>query len=246
MLRRVAQTVVIRSYRLAGVRVREREACNVNPSRPTRSAVAAPETACVNPFQLRRFRHLDESAVGGRIVRHLVLPTAPEHADPCAGEDPHGMRMPTASSPGPRVHGGRPGRRVAGVVRERGERSTETLVAGPAKGYAAMLAGLEGHGDHASFCGQVLRRGEAPAVIADLREELRRIEPADAGEGREDRTVRVRGDGLFNRGGEPLDLRDERVEDGDQGPDQLAIRLRLGGSNASRRSTAESLQQHVG
>jgi hypothetical protein len=28
---------------LAGVREREREACNVNPSRPTRSAVAAPE-----------------------------------------------------------------------------------------------------------------------------------------------------------------------------------------------------------
>jgi hypothetical protein len=43
MLRGMVQTVVIRSYSLAGERTREREACNVNPSRPTRSEVAAPE-----------------------------------------------------------------------------------------------------------------------------------------------------------------------------------------------------------
>jgi hypothetical protein len=44
MSRDAEETVVIRSYSLAGERSREREACNVNPSRPTRSEGPPPST----------------------------------------------------------------------------------------------------------------------------------------------------------------------------------------------------------
>jgi hypothetical protein len=55
MLRGMVEAVVIRSYRLAGERARAREACNVNPSRPTRSAVAAPS---IQPPQIKPKKRL--------------------------------------------------------------------------------------------------------------------------------------------------------------------------------------------
>ena len=187
-----------------------------------------------------------ESAVAGRIVWRAILPAAPEHTDPCPREDADGMRMITPSDPGAFIDGGGPGRFVAGVIREDGDGFSEALVARPTKGDASVLARLVGHRDDARFRSQALCRGEAPAVIADLGEDLRRIELAGAGEGREDRSIHVCGDGVLDRSSQPLDLRDEGLEHTHQRTNELAIGLHLGLTHEAHRRAVEALQQLFG
>jgi hypothetical protein len=52
MSREAEETVVIRSYSLAGERGRVREACNVNPSRPTRSEGPPPKQTAAAAIQI--------------------------------------------------------------------------------------------------------------------------------------------------------------------------------------------------
>ena len=129
---------------------------------------------------------LDEScggpALGGvverDVVRTAVLPAAPEHAKPCAGQDADGVGMMAAPPPGRGVDRRRPRRGMARVVGEAGERLPEAFVARPAKGDAAaeaMAVGAEQIGEDQGIawitltaCGGVpgaarLERGSAQA-----------------------------------------------------------------------------------
>src|SRR3989441_235497 len=76
----------------------------------------------------------------------------------------------------------RPGRGMAGVVGETGERLAEAFVARPAKGDAAVLAGFTGDGRDASLGGQLLVGGKTAAVIPELSEDLSGVHPAAARE----------------------------------------------------------------
>ena len=147
----------------------------------------------------------DRPSMTGRIVGGSVLPTTPENADPGAGEDADGVGMVAASIAGVAVDGSGPGIGMTGVVGPGGEGATQALVAGEAAGDAAMLAGGPGDGGDAGFGGELVGRGEAEAVVAELGEDLGGIDGAGPGEGLEERAVRMLGE---EGGDEAVELTD--------------------------------------
>src|SRR5215470_13734321 len=166
-------------------------------------------------------------SVTGDVVRPAVLPAAPEDAHPGAGEDPDGVRVITAAGPGARIDGSGPPRGMARVVGEGGEGLTQALMARPAEGDAAVLARGVGDGCHAAFASEVLRRGEAAAVVAEFSEDLRGIDLTAPGEALEDGPVGVLVQARRDGGGELLDLGDEGGEHRHQGEDEFATGLAL-------------------
>jgi len=75
---------------------------------------------------------------------------------------------------------------VAGVVREAGQGAPQAFVAGVAEGDAAMLAGFEGDRSDSGLGGELLVAGEAGTVIAELGEDLSRVDATGAREGSSD------------------------------------------------------------
>ena len=73
-----------------------------------------------------------------------------------------------------------------------------------------MLAGRASDGGGPGFGGQLFRGGEARAVIAELGEELVRIDLATPRQALDQRAVRMVGQRGRDRRRELLDLRDER------------------------------------
>src|SRR6266545_5586770 len=105
--------------------------------------------------------------VAGRVVWHSVLPAAPEHAEPRAGEDARRMRMVRAAGPGTLIDILGPGGRAAAVVSPAGEHSSQSLVAGPAEADALHLAAALGHRDDARLHRQDIVAEVALAHVAD-------------------------------------------------------------------------------
>src|SRR5437762_13507813 len=85
-------------------------------------------------------------SVSGGVVGRAGEPAGPDDADPGAGEHADGVRVILAAGAGICVDLGGPGAGVAAVVGERGHCLAEALIAGPAEGHVAVLAGLPGHG----------------------------------------------------------------------------------------------------
>jgi hypothetical protein len=89
----------------------------------------------------------DESliaAVAGGVVGGVVLPAAPDHAEPCPGQDADGVGVAMAAGSGLLVEVGGPGVVVAGVSGEVHDRGAELLVAGKAEHDLLVLARLPG------------------------------------------------------------------------------------------------------
>src|SRR5436853_2656818 len=144
--------------------------------------------------------------VKGDVVGAAILPTAPQDAHPGAGQDADGMRMSTATPAGGGVDRRRPGRGVARVVGEGGERLAQALVARPAKGDLAVLAGFAGDGRDAPLGGLLLVGGEAGAILAELGQDLGGVDPPAAWERLEEGPIGVLGQGGGDGWRELLDL----------------------------------------
>ena len=101
---------------------------------------------------------------------------------------------------------------MAGVVSEAGQGLTEVFVASPAKHHTSVLflARFVRHRADAGFCSQLVLAGKTPRILAELGENLRRIDLASARKGHEDLTRRELRDGLLDLGCQLADLRHER------------------------------------
>src|SRR3989442_2399322 len=111
-------------------------------------------------------------ALGGpvkrEVVRAAVLPAAPQHAHPRARQDADRVGMMAAPSARGGVDRRRPGRGMAGVVGETGERLAEAVVSRPAKGAAAVLAGFTGDRRDGSLRRPLLVGGKKAALIPEI------------------------------------------------------------------------------
>jgi hypothetical protein len=110
------------------------------------------------------------AAVEGGIEGYAVLPAAPDDAQPGAGQDPDGVRMPAAAGDGCGVDRGGPGVGHAAAVGEVHHRGAELFAAGPAEHGLGSLAGLAGRW---AGSGQGIIGGEPLPAVTDLRQEVR-------------------------------------------------------------------------
>jgi hypothetical protein len=91
----------------------------------------------------------DEALQGGvalGVVGVVVVPEAPDDLAPGAAEDACGVGVAGASGAGAVIDVGGPGVVAAACVRERVERVTEAVVAGPSELGVFGFAGLDGDG----------------------------------------------------------------------------------------------------
>src|SRR5688500_4334607 len=102
------------------------------------------------------------AAVEFGVVGRVVLPAAPEHADPGAGQDTGGVMVVLAGGAGAVVDVGGPRAGEAAGGGEGGQCDAEAFVAGPAEGHAALPArGLGDRGDSG-------QGGDGVGVVEDL------------------------------------------------------------------------------
>src|SRR6266511_482260 len=87
-----------------------------------------------------------EVAVAGGVVGGVVLPDAPDHAQPGAAEDADRVRVVVAAGAGALVDVVCPRVVLAAAVGEDADGAAEGFVAGPAEGGDLLLAGLDGDG----------------------------------------------------------------------------------------------------
>src|SRR5215467_6430803 len=111
-------------------------------------------------------------AVQGWVVGGVVLPAAPDDADPGAGEDADGVGVVFAGGTGLVVDAGGPGAGVAAVVGVDGDGPAEPLVAGPAEVHGAVLAGFPGDGGDPGEGGDGVGPVIGLAAVAPLGEHL--------------------------------------------------------------------------
>src|SRR6266542_2764600 len=109
-----------------------------------------------------------QGAVASRVVGLTVLPTAPEDADPGAGEDACGVGMRLALLAVPTVELLSPRAGADGVLGKVDQGLAQRLVACPAEGDDVVLARGTRRGHRASQCGQGLGVGKASPAVADL------------------------------------------------------------------------------
>ena len=111
-----------------------------------------------------------------------------------------------------------PGVPVSGAVGEDAHVVAQALVAGPAEGGVAALAGLDRDGGLAGVGGERVVGRVAGAVVADLGEQPGGGHDAlgVAEEGEEDRAVGVGSGGAGDLAGELADLLDDRPQRGDE------------------------------
>src|SRR5437773_1314471 len=163
-------------------------------------------------------------ALGGpvkrEVVRAAVLPAAPQHAHPRAGQDADRVGMMAAPSARGGVDRRRPGRGMAGVVGETGERLAEAFVARPAKGDAAVLAGFtgEGRGGWPAAAVGVLHEEPCEPFLAEPLGAVRGGIAAEEGQG--DGRIDV-GEDRGGPGPETVEQRPELIGEGDALGDQV-------------------------
>jgi hypothetical protein len=161
----------------------------------------------------------------GRVVGGVVLPAAPEHAQPGPGEDADGVRMITSAGAGLLVDVRGPMRRVPRIIGKRREGAPQTLMTSSAESHRSVLPRGLGDGSDSRFSGEVFERREPPAIVAEFRKDLRGVDAAGAREGHQGRAIGVDRDGVFDGAADVLKLSDQRLKDGDQRAHQVALCL---------------------
>jgi hypothetical protein len=106
-----------------------------------------------------------------------------------------------------------------------------------------MFAGCGGDRGDTRFGGEVFFAGEAGAIVAELAEDLGGVDAADSRERGERSGVGVSCDGVFDRGGELLDLVHEGLDDVGEGTYGLAFGFCFEFVSRRRWSIPQSLQQ---
>src|SRR5258707_6031682 len=179
-------------------------------------------------------------AMPADVVGCVIVRAAPEDAGPRAGEDADRVLMPTAAGPRALIHESRPGRGVPGVIGEGGDGAAQALVAGPAKDDGAVLAGGMRDGRQAGLGGELLVGGKPRAIVAELGEDLRGVDGAAAREALHEPAIGMLRERGLDSGGELLEVRHERGEDGDERADDLAARLGFRLADLARGGAAEA------
>src|SRR6185369_7188098 len=142
-------------------------------------------------FILPRLRKSYGVAVSAGVVCDVVGPAAPDHTDPGAGQNTHGVWVVVTASAGCRVDLRRPGALVATVVGEDGDRAAEAFVTGPSKMYGTVLAGFLGHRGDAGERGDGLGTVVGLPAVAPLGEHLGSVDLTGPWQRCEDLTVRM-------------------------------------------------------
>lgn len=137
--------------------------------------------------------------MAGRVVGHPVLPRAPDHAAPGAGQDPLGVRVGRAPRPRSCVEVGGPGVGVPAVAGEVDEGIAQPLVGRPSEGDGAVLARRARRGCRPGQAGQGLGGGNALGAVADLGQQVGGAHRARARQAREDLPVGLGDPGLEGR-----------------------------------------------
>src|SRR5918992_2070591 len=139
--------------------------------------------------------------VVGGVVGGFVVPAAPDHADPGAGQDADGVGVVFACPAGVVVELGGPWAGASAVVGERGDRLPESLVARPPKVHGLVLAG--GLGDRSASGQRGDRVGGCVglAAVAPLGEYLGGVDLTRPWQRREDLAVGVLVESGGGRGG---------------------------------------------
>jgi hypothetical protein len=182
-------------------------------------------------------------AVQGRAVWGAIDPGSPKDAYPSSCEDADGMRMVASAGAGPLVDVGGPRGRVAGVVGEAGDGSTQAVVAGPSEDDAAGSAGGVGDGADAGLGGELVGGLEAVADVAEFGEDLGGADASGSGKGHDDLPVGQLGNGVLDAGGELGDLATQAFENGGERADHLALGLGFGFAGAAGGGGAQAVQQ---
>ena len=185
------------------------------------------------PALLRGCWEVSGAAVEAGFVGFSGLPATPEDAEPGASEDADSVRMIAAAISGASVDVSGPRRAVARVVGEADDGLAKTLVARPAEGDAALLAGCVGDGSDTGFRGELIVACEARALVTEFGENLRGIDATGARKGHDDRAVRMGRDGVLDGGGDLDDLRDKGCEDAHESEDGVSLRISLLRSGAA-------------
>src|ERR1700722_7702378 len=183
-----------------------------------------------------------EGLVPAWVVGGSVLPAVPDDEEPGAGEDADGVGMVVAASSGSVVEVGGPGAGVARVAGEVGDGVAELLVAGPAEGDCAHLAGLAGGGRGAGQAGEGLGGGEPGAAVADLGQEAGGTDGTRAGQAGEDVAVGVGGQLRADLGGQDPDLLGQGDQDGTQRAGDRGLGGRVGSGEAAGRGGQPGVQ----
>ena len=134
-----------------------------------------------------------QGAVASRVVGLTVLPTAPEDADPGAGEDACGVGMRLALLAVPTVELLSPRAGADGVLGKVDQGLAQLLVACPAEGDDVVLARGTRRGHCASQCGQGLGAGKASPAVADLGQQRRCAHGASPRQALEDGSIGMQG-----------------------------------------------------
>src|SRR3954453_4173603 len=189
-----------------------------------------------------------EVAVALGLVGGVVVPAAPEDADPGAAEDAQGVGMVGAAAAGALVDVAGPGVVVAGGVGQGADGFAQAFVAGAAEAGGFLLAGFDGDGAHAGVGGQAFGGGVAVAAVADLGQEGGGADAAlgVAEEALEDWAVVVGLEGVGDLAGEPGDLGHQDAERGDQAEDDRAAGFAFGLAGVALRGVAEAFDQDRG
>ena len=110
----------------------------------------------------------DQASPGGVAAGVVVMPQAPDDLAPRAAEDAAGVGVAGAPVAGTVIDVGGPRVAAAGGVRQRVERVSEAVVAGPAELGVFELAGFDGDRALPGVGGQLAVAWVAVAAVADL------------------------------------------------------------------------------
>ena len=157
-----------------------------------------------------------QGVVLGRVVGGAVLPAAPDHVEPGAGQDADGVGVVFAAGAGVVVDGRGPGAGVPGVAGEVADGVAELAVDRPPEADRDVLAGSAGDRCDPGQARQRLGVGEPCPAVPGLGQQARRAQCAGAGQGGEDVRVRVGGELGGDLGLQDLDLAGQGTQGGHQ------------------------------
>src|SRR5690606_13518618 len=160
-------------------------------------------------------------AVSGGVVGGVGLPAFPDHVQPGAGEDAHGVWVVVPAGAGAVVELGGPGAGVAGVAGEVADGVAVLFVRGPAEADDFDLARLSGRGRDPGQADQAFGCGEAAPGVADLSEQSSGADLSAAGQAGEDVCVWVQSELFFDLVFQRCDLGADGLERGDEGEGDL-------------------------
>lgn len=181
-----------------------------------RHPVSTPTMSC-GEFQ--------RSGMDARIVLGLVLPSAPEDADPCAREDSGSMLMGAASCFSSVIDVSSPWGGMPGIVCETDDGLAEAMIAGPSTNDTTAFSRSMGDRTDAGFRGEMVLGNVTLPIISQFCENLGRTDPTGPREGHDDPAIGKLSDRVFDARRQLGDLKDVLFEQCCEGTHEFSSRI---------------------